>query len=49
MNISNSNTVFSSFILDSGFRFKYFLKIVCTKEMYISIVWVSYESDLQPK
>ena len=30
-NISNSNTVFSSFILDSDFGFKYFLEIVCTK------------------
>ena len=29
--ISNSNTVFSRFILDSDFGFKYFLEIVCTK------------------
>ena len=28
---TNSNTVFSSFILDSDFGFKYFLEIVCTK------------------
>ena len=30
--ISNSNTVFSSFILDSDFGFKYFLELVCTKK-----------------
>ena len=30
-NISNSNTVFSSFILDSDFGFKYFIDIVCAK------------------
>ena len=30
-NISNSNTVFSSFILDSDFGFKYFLDIVWAK------------------
>ena len=29
--ISNSNTVFSRFVLDSDFGFKYFLEIVCTK------------------
>ena len=29
--ISNSNTVFSSYILDSDFGFKYFLKLFCTK------------------
>ena len=29
--ISNSNTVFSSFVLDSDFGFKYFLEIVGTK------------------
>ena len=29
--ISNSNTVFSSYILDSDFGFKYFLKFFCTK------------------
>ena len=28
---TNSNTVFSIFILDSDFGFKYFLEIVCTK------------------
>ena len=30
-NISNSKTVFSFFILDSDFHFKYFLEIVCIK------------------
>ena len=29
--ISNSNTAFSSYILDSDFGFKYFLKFFCTK------------------
>ena len=29
--ISNSNTVFSSFVLDSDFGFKYFLEFVFTK------------------
>ena len=29
--ISNSNTVFSSYILDSDFSFKHFLKFFCTK------------------
>ena len=29
--LSNNNTVFSSYILDSDFGFKYFLKFFCTK------------------
>ena len=43
-NISNSNTVFSSFILDSDYGFKYFLKIVCTKitAVLLNFTWNDY-------